>query len=42
MLTGSIERKEKQKVRELGAKAIVDKPCNFRELVLTVGLALDV
>ncbi len=41
MLTGSVEDKDKLKARELGAYAVVDKPCNFRELVITVGEALD-
>ena len=41
ILTGSLEDKDKLKVRELGAYAVVDKPCNFRELVITVGEALD-
>ena len=41
MLTGSLEEKDKQKARELGAYAVVDKPCNFRELVITVGDALE-
>ena len=41
MLTGSLEEKDKQKARDLGAYAIVDKPCNFRELVITVGEAID-
>jgi two-component system phosphate regulon response regulator PhoB len=41
LLTGSLEEKDKLKARELGAYAIVDKPCNFRELVITVGEALD-
>ena len=41
MLTGSLEDKNKAKAKELGAFAVVDKPCNFRELVITVGEALD-
>ncbi len=41
LLTGSLEEKDKLKAKELGAYAIVDKPCNFRELVITVGEALD-
>ena len=40
ILTGSLEEKDKLKARELGAYAVVDKPCNFRELVITVGGAL--
>lgn len=40
MLTASLEEKDKQKARELGAYATVDKPCNFRELVITVGEAI--
>lgn len=41
MLTASLEEKDKLKARELGAYAIVDKPCNFRELVITVGEAIE-
>ena len=41
MLSGFLKEKDKQKARELGAYAIVDKPCNFRELVTTVGEAID-
>jgi len=40
MLTASLEEKDKQKARDHGAFAIVDKPCNFRELVNTVGEAI--
>ncbi|MCA9473371.1 MAG: response regulator [Nitrospirales bacterium] len=36
MLSGVLKLKDKQKAMELGAYAIVDKPCNFRELVHTV------
>jgi two-component system chemotaxis response regulator CheY len=41
MLTGSVEDKDKMKARALGAYAVVEKPCNFRELVITVGEALN-
>ena len=41
MLSGLLKEKDKQKARELGVYAIVDKPCNFRELVTTVTEALD-
>ena len=41
MLSGVLKEKDKRKALELGAYAIVDKPCNFRELVLTVGEALE-
>ena len=41
LLTGSLEEKDKQKARDLGAYSVVDKPCNFRELVNTVGEALE-
>ncbi len=41
MLSGVLKEKDKQRARELGAYAVVDKPCNFRELVLTVGEAIE-
>ncbi len=41
MLSGVLKQKDKQKATDLGAYAIVDKPCNFRELVMTVNDALD-
>jgi len=41
MLSGVLKQKDKQKALELGAYAIVDKPCNFRELVHTVGEAIE-
>lgn len=41
MLSGLLKEKDKQKALELGAYAIVDKPCNFRELVVTVEEALE-
>lgn len=41
MLSGLLNDRDKQKARELGVYAIVDKPCNFRELVTTVGEALE-
>jgi CheY-like chemotaxis protein len=40
MLSGIIEEKEKLKAVELGAYAIIDKPCNFRELVVKVNEAI--
>ncbi len=40
MLSGVIEEKEKLKAIDLGAYAIIDKPCNFRELVMKVTEAM--
>ena len=40
MLSGIIEEKQKLKAIDLGAYAIVDKPCNFRELVVKVSEAM--
>ena len=40
MLSGVIEDKEKLKAIDLGAYAIIDKPCNFRELVVKVTEAI--
>lgn len=40
MLSGLIDEKEKLKAIDLGAYAIIDKPCNFRELVVKVNEAL--
>ena len=40
MLSGVIEEKEKLKAVGLGAYAIIDKPCNFRELVVKVNDAI--
>ena len=40
MLSGVIEEKEKLKAIDLGAYAIIDKPCNFRELVVKVTEAI--
>jgi DNA-binding response OmpR family regulator len=40
MLSGIIEEKEKLKAVDLGAYAIIDKPCNFRELVGKVNEAI--
>jgi DNA-binding response OmpR family regulator len=40
MLSGLIKEKEKQEARNLGAYAIIDKPCNFRELVVKVNEAI--
>lgn len=39
MLSGVIKDQEKYKAMELGAFTIIDKPCNFRELVVKVGEA---
>ncbi len=41
MLSGIIEEKQKLKAIDLGAYAIVDKPCNFRELVVKVNEAMS-
>lgn len=41
MLSGVIQDKEKVKAMELGAFTIIEKPCNFRELVLKVNEASD-
>ena len=41
MLSGIIEEKQKLKAIDLGAYAIVDKPCNFRELVVKVSEAMS-
>jgi len=40
MLSGVIDEKEKLKAIDLGAYAIIDKPCNFRELVVKVTEAI--
>lgn len=40
MLSGVIEDNEKLKAMDLGAYAIIDKPCNFRELVMKVTEAI--
>jgi DNA-binding response OmpR family regulator len=40
MLSGLIEDKEKLEAVNLGAYAIIDKPCNFRELVVKVNEAI--
>ena len=40
MLSGVIEEKEKLKAIDLGAYAIIDKPCNFRELIVKVNEAI--
>jgi two-component system, chemotaxis family, chemotaxis protein CheY len=42
LLSGVIEEKHKHKAMGLGAYAIIDKPCNFRELVEKVNEALHV
>lgn len=41
LLSGVLEEKQKHKAIGLGAYAIIDKPCNFRELVEKVNEALD-
>jgi DNA-binding response OmpR family regulator len=41
MLSGLIKEKEKQEAVDLGAYAIIDKPCNFRELVVKVNEAIS-
>jgi DNA-binding response OmpR family regulator len=41
MLSGLIEDKEKLEAVNLGAYAIIDKPCNFRELVVKVNKAIS-
>lgn len=41
MLSGVIQDAEKQKAVELGAFTVIDKPCNFRELVVKVNEAND-
>ncbi len=40
MLSGVIEEKEKLKAIDLGVYAIIDKPCNFRELIVKVNEAI--
>jgi DNA-binding response OmpR family regulator len=42
LLSGVIEEKHKHIARDLGAYAIIHKPCNFRELVEKVNEALEV
>ena len=41
MLSGVIQQKDKVKALELGAFCIIDKPCNFRELVVKVNEASE-
>ncbi len=41
ILSGVIEEKHKHLARGLGAYAIIDKPCNFRELVEKVNEAIE-
>jgi DNA-binding response OmpR family regulator len=41
LLSGVMEEKHKHKAMGLGACAVIDKPCNFRELVEKVNEALD-
>ena len=41
MLSGLIKDKEKLEAVNLGAYAIIDKPCNFRELVVKVNEAIS-
>jgi two-component system chemotaxis response regulator CheY len=40
MLSGVLDEKTKAKAINLGAFAIIDKPCNFRELVVKVNEAI--
>jgi DNA-binding response OmpR family regulator len=40
MLSGVIQDREKYKALNLGAFTIIDKPCNFRELVVKVNEAV--
>jgi len=40
MLSGVIDEKEKLQAIHLGAYAIIDKPCNFRELIVKVNEAI--
>jgi len=42
MLSGVLDEKAKGKAFNLGAYAIIDKPCNFRELVVKVNEAISV
>ena len=41
LLSGVLEEKHRQQAMGLGAFAIIDKPCNFRELVEKVNEAID-
>lgn len=41
LLSGVMDEKHKHKALGLGAYAVIDKPCNFRELVEKVNEALD-
>ncbi len=40
ILSGVIDEKEKLKAIHLGVYAILDKPCNFRELIVKVNEAI--
>ncbi len=40
MLSGLIDETEKLRAIDLGAYAVIDKPCNFRELVVMVNEAI--
>ena len=40
MLSGVLDEKAKVTALNLGAYAIIDKPCNFRELIVTVNEAI--
>lgn len=41
LLSGVLDEKHKHKAIGLGAYAIIDKPCNFRELIEKVNQAFD-
>jgi len=41
LLSGVMDEKNKHKAMGLGAYAVIDKPCNFRELIEKVNEALD-
>ncbi|RMH36475.1 MAG: response regulator [Nitrospirae bacterium] len=40
ILSGTLDLMDRQKVLQSGAYAVLEKPCNFRELVLTVAQAV--
>lgn len=40
ILSGTLDLLDRRKVLESGAYAVLEKPCNFRELVLTVSQAV--
>ena len=41
VLSGNLNSLDRQKALQIGAKAVLEKPCNFRELVTTVARAMD-